>query len=310
MGYSDVNVINVGAGSCVVIESPSGRKSMIDINDGGDLREAAAMLLAERLFLSESLRSLKAKLVDPIEFCHANGIYELWRFILTHPDADHMAGIRRILAGELPTTVFWDLPHRRVRTKRSEFKSDAAYQDWLAYQAFRDGDLGDSPQKIGPLRGERNRYWIDDDIEILSPIPELVTDCDAADVYNNASYVLRVNHGPMSILLPADAEEKAWNDMIDAGVGLSADVLVASHHGRKSGYSEKAMADIAPAVVIISTDKLDRAHDAEDLYRKWTKYVYSTRRHGTIWVRMYDDGSFEIHSHAGMLERFTRKNAA
>ena len=160
------------------------------------------------------------------------------------------------------------------------------------------------------MRGERNRYWIDDEIEILSPTPALVADCDSADVYNNASYVLRVNHRLSSVLLPGDAEEKAWNDIIDAGVDLAADVLVASHHGRKNGYSDDAMAEIQPAVVIISTDKLDPAHDAESLYRKWTKYVYSTRRNGTLWVRMYDDGSFEIHSHTGMLERFVRKSAA
>jgi len=51
------------------------------------------------------------------------------------------------------------------------------------------------------------------------------------------------------------------------------------------------MALINPAVVIISTDKLDPSVDAEDDYKTWTEHVYSTREHGTIWVRMYDDGS-------------------
>jgi competence protein ComEC len=309
MGYSDVNILNVGAGSCIVIESPSGRRSMVDINDGGELREVGAMAIPQRLALARSLETLKAKLVDPIEFCKANGIYELWRFILTHPDADHMSGIRRVLAGELPTSFFWDIPHKRVRTKRSEFKTEAAYQDWLAYQALRDGKL-ESPKRLSPLRGAAEHYWVDDDIEILSPTTSMVADCDKADVYNDASYVLRVNHGPTSVLLPGDVEAKGWNDMIDAGLDLSANVLVASHHGRKSGYSEKAMAHIQPNVVIISTDQLDPDHDAEDDYRKWTEHVYSTRVHGTLWVRMYDDGSFEIHKHGEMVERFVRRNAA
>lgn len=51
------------------------------------------------------------------------------------------------------------------------------------------------------------------------------------------------------------------------------------------------MAQINPTVVIISTDKLDPDHDAEDEYREWTEHVFSTREHGTIWVRMRDDGS-------------------
>ena len=77
------------------------------------------------------------------------------------------------------------------------------------------------------MRGEANHYWIDDDIEILSPTAALVADCDKTDVYNDASYVLRVSHGPSSVLLPGDVESKGWNDMIDAGMDLSADVLVA-----------------------------------------------------------------------------------
>lgn len=81
----------------------------------------------------------------------------------------------------------------------------------------------------------------------------LVADCDKADAYNDASYVLRVSHGSSSVLLPGGVEPKGLNDMIDAGLDLSADVLVASHHGRKSGYSEAAVSAIKPSAVIIST---------------------------------------------------------
>lgn len=310
MTHTDVNILNVGAGSCAVIESPSGRTSMIDINDGGDLREAAAMSALDRLLREGAIKQLQARLVDPIEWCRANGIHELWRFVLSHPDADHMAGVRRVLGREFPTENFWDTPHRRTRSSRSEFKTDEAYQDWLAYQALRDGTLANAPKLLTPLRGDANHFWIDDDIEILSPTAALVRDCDKADCYNDASYVLRVNHGASSVLLPGDVESKAWNDMIDAGLDLSADVLVASHHGRKSGYSERAMAAINPTVVVISAGKLDPDHDAEDEYRKWTPYVYSTRTLGTLWVRMHDGGSFEIFTHDRKIEGFVRRNAA
>jgi competence protein ComEC len=310
MDYSDVNVLNVGAGSSIVIQSPSGRNSMIDINDGSDLRESATMEALARILHSAALGALQAKLEDPIAFCQANGIEELWRFILSHPDADHMAGLRRVLGGELPALNFWDIPHRRVRTNRDEFKTDDAHEDWLYYQALRDGELASAPKLLNPLRGASNPYWIDDDIEILSPTPALVAACDKPDVYNNASYVLRISHGPTTMLLPGDVEETAWNDMLNAGLDISADVLVAPHHGRKSGYSEKALAAIAPTVVIVSTDELDPAHDAEDDYRKWTEHVYSTRDHGTIWVRMYDSGAFDIFSFEAKLEGFVRTNAA
>ncbi|MHB1834896.1 MAG: hypothetical protein ACYCXW_08015 [Solirubrobacteraceae bacterium] len=85
--------------------------------------------------------------------------------------------------------------------------------------------------------------------------------------------------------------------------------LVASHHGRKSGYSEDAMRAIEAAVVIISTAKLDPGIDAEDDYRRWTPNIYSTREDGTIWVRMYDGGRFEIHNRDRVLASFSRETS-
>ncbi len=308
--HTDVNILNVGAGSCAVIESPSGRNSMVDINDGSDIREAATLSAVDRLLREGAIKQMQARLSDPIAWCRENGIHDLWRFVLSHPDADHMAGIRRVLSGELPTQNFWDIPHQRVRSSRSEFKTDGAYEDWLKYQTLRDGRLPNAPSLLNPLRGDANHFWVDDDIEILSPTLPLVRDCDKADCYNDASYVLRINHGRSSVLLPGDVESKAWNDMIDAGFDLSANVLVASHHGRKSGYSVDAMRAIDPTVVIISTGNLDPAHNAEAEYRKWTPYVYSTRKLGTMWVRMYDSGAFDIFNHDGKVEGFVRRHAA
>ena len=66
------------------------------------------------------------------------------------------------------------------------------------------------------------------------------------------------------------------------------------------------MESIKPSIVIVSTDKLDPEHDAEDEYRACTEHVYSTRTHGTMWVRMYDDGRFELHTHDGVLVAFHR----
>ena len=66
MPYTDVNILNVGRGSCAIVESPSGRKSMIDINDGGELREAAGMSVATRFLQEAAIKSLKSKLVDPV----------------------------------------------------------------------------------------------------------------------------------------------------------------------------------------------------------------------------------------------------
>jgi competence protein ComEC len=91
--------------------------------------------------------------------------------------------------------------------------------------------------------------------------------------------------------------------MISAAVPLRANVLVASHHGRKSGFHEAAMDLISPEVVIISTASLPKKDDATELYRARGARVYSTREHGTITVRMHDNGDIQVfdETHDGLL---------
>jgi competence protein ComEC len=300
MSYTDIHVLNVGAGSCTVMRSPQGRTAMIDINDGGELRSyereeivKTASLLEQAIVLARE----KRKLDDPIEWYRANIGGSVFRFILSHPDKDHMSGIRRLLQGELDVTNFWDLPHKRTR-KESDFSSEGGWRDWQWYDAFRrklEVEGVTWPKRLEPMRGDSRDFWAADDIEILSPTVQLVADCDESDVYNDASYVLRVAHGPTSsLMLASDVEEKAWNDMLAARVRLRANVLIASHHGRKSGYHAEAMRLIRPEVIIVSTAKLPPEHDGIPLYRKHTDRVFSTRDHGTISIRMHDGGRIDI----------------
>jgi beta-lactamase superfamily II metal-dependent hydrolase len=144
------------------------------------------------------------------------------------------------------------------------------------------------------MRGDTNNYWTGDQIEVLSPTPGLVATGDKADEYNDASYVLRVTHATTKVLIAGDVEETAWNDMIAAGVPLRANVLIASHHGRKSGFSEEAMALIKPEVVIVSTAKLPPEHDALADYERHAKRVFSTRTDGDIGMTLYDDGTLDV----------------
>jgi competence protein ComEC len=306
--YTDVHILNVGRGSCTVIQSPSGRASMIDINDGGKLRPDEYEAIEQRTAyssLAEAHITKKEQLLDdPIDWFKTHVGTSMWRFILSHPDMDHLSGIRRLLdeSSGIDLTVFWDYDHNRVR-KEADFPTQAGWLDWLWYMAFHkqlDVDDVTWPQRIHPLRGATGNYWTDDSIEILSPTAALLEDCDECDEYNNASYVLKIWHGPTSRLLaPGDIEEKAWNDMIDAGIKLRANVLIASHHGRNSGYHDEALDLIKPEVVIISSDAIPAKDDAIEKYKERSR-VFSTREHGTLTVRMHDGGDIEIFDRDGM----------
>ncbi|MGE3139825.1 MAG: ComEC/Rec2 family competence protein [Thermoleophilia bacterium] len=298
--YIDIFVLNVGAGSCAVIDHASGRRSMIDINNGGTLRAAErSALLAEGMV--GRLMALEAALEDPIDWYRARFGDQLWRFILSHPDADHMSGIRCILnRQDLTASVFWDLPHTKATP--SSFLNDAAKQDWAWYRAMRNDVQQPGvewPQYLQPLRFASLHYWHEDGIEILSPSSALVDTCDEREDWNSMSYVLRVSFGGRSILLPGDVEQRGWDDLALAcalnGVELRSDILVASHHGRRSGYPGNGVLEaIAPDAVLVSSDRLPAAEDAIPWYRQEVGSVFSTRTEGTMQVRFWSDGSMAI----------------
>lgn len=299
--YTDIHVLNVGAGSCAVIASPSGRLSMIDVNDGAELRDYEKSALSGLVALARR-RELEGRLVDPIRWVRERYGDKLWRFILSHPDADHMAGIRRVLReGELVPKNFWDLPHRRQRGAGYMFRTVSEREDWKAYQAFREGRGRCGAKLISPLADAQGQFWSDDDIEIFGPTRQLVTAADAKDRYNDASYVLRVRHTTSRLLIPGDVEEPGWKNILGRRISLRANVLIASHHGRSTGYSETAMESIRPEVVIASTANLPSKEDGLPLYRKHTSHVYSTREVGTVTIRMHDSGDLQLFNADGDL---------
>lgn len=282
MNCTEVNVLNVGAGSCTIVRhAHSNHITMVDINDGGDQRAY------------ESSQS-EQPLTDPIEWCQTHYGKSLFRFILSHPDADHMAGMRRVLVTDgFDITNFWDLPHTRRRGE-AEFQTHEAWLDWAAYQTMRSGSALDGvtwPKVISPMRSDSRDFWDQDSIQICSPTPDLVAAGDRADTYNDASYVLRFRHGGSSVLLASDVEDTAWNDMLQAGVLAHVKVLIASHHGRKSGFSAEAMDVLQPEIVIVSTAKLSPEHDGISEYKRRCAQVLSTRVDGDISVCLYDDDS-------------------
>ena len=239
----------------------------------------------------------KRELTDPIEFMKKQ--YpgrRLWRLVLTHPDLDHMRGMKQ-LREHVGFDNFWDTSHTKPTPS---FASDADREDWNYYQSLRAGSTsisvhnftrGDSLYAFGKEADGRPGG---DNIEILSPTPELIGACNTAEKSNDISLVLRVHHAGRSVLLPGDSEELAWDSMVDFyGARLKSDFLKASHHGRDTGYHQNALKLIAPWLTVVSVGvKPDT--DATNKYRQQTgKRVPSTRYHGNIEIRIADDGSWQ-----------------
>lgn len=321
MNKTVIHFLNVGHGDCTIIEHPSGRLTMIDINNSKSLSDkdvsglAAALGISEWEFrragsiLATSTMSwedyYKSKLVDPHDYYKSNfNGRAIFRYVQTHPDMDHMSGLDRFFWQEqVPLWNFWDVAHAKKMTDVDFNKAHYSYDDWKAYENLRAGIGPTSTHTVkNNLRFADASFWTEDGISVLSPSQALINLSDEKEEWNNVSYVLRLEFGGRSIILPGDAVQEAWSEAIEKVHPnmLSADILKAAHHGRKSGYHKDAVDMINPHTVICSIGKKPET-DAHEDYKSHGAEVYSTRNHGTIVVTMWEDGEVWVKDSAGKM---------
>jgi len=311
--------VNVGHGDCTIVKFPSGRIMMVDICNSrvldkdtrSELSEtegltAAKFLLAqvmdprldEATFFARGLSKYQDLLDDPLELMKTDPELigrDIFRFILTHPDMDHMTGMYRLFQKhdgiDIDVENFWDTEN----TKGDPTKHGEGYdpRDWEEYKRIR--VRTSDPKVLHVYRGYSADFYRQDNISILSPTPTLKDECNEEEDWNNISQVLRIVHGSSSLILPGDVEAKAQANMVEKfGGDLQSSVLKAPHHGRDSGYYEDFAAAVNPDYTIVSVGKKPD-NDASSKYKKHTKKsVFSTRFQGTIYCELYPDGDVRL----------------
>lgn len=312
-----IHFLNVGHGDCTIIEHASGRITMIDINNASDLDLRAqqevyeqltpplTQLLMAQIYGGRSSRpSIPAgydiRLENPINFLKS--IYPskpIFRYIQSHPHLDHMRGLASLVSSGISIINFWDTEHTTV----PDFQCDQDRADWGTYMKLRSGGAGVCAHKkyrdhCGPF-WNRGPTWQDqgDGISILSPTPALVRSAQLWENTNDLSYVLRISYAGIDVILAGDAEQEAWDSMVDNyGERLKCHVLKASHHGRDSGYHQEAAKLMNPEYTVVSVGKKPEC-DASNKYRQYTsKEVWSTRWKGTITVTVDEHGRGRLDS--------------
>ena len=211
----------------------------------------------------------------------------LSRFILTHPDLDHMRGLARLYE-TVGFDQFWDTAN--IRSQPS-FAGDADRIDWEFYQRLRLSPLttamyqGSGDPAFGGLVGQGDGF------DVLSPTQHTTMCCNVGGKFNDISIVSRLQFGGRTIIFPGDAEQFTWSDLVSRyGWTLKADFLKASHHGRDSGYHMEAVRHIAPEITFVSVGKKPGT-DASSKYKRFSRIVASTRFYGDIELRIESSGA-------------------
>ena len=233
----EVVFLDVGKGNAALVSFPGGKKMMID---GGGF--SSGHFDVGKMVIAPFLWHRKIGAIDYL--------------VLSHPQADHMNGLRFIAEAFHPKEFWYN--GDPVETQ--------SYKD-LMTTLENEGIL-----KKRPLQLQEKIRINGAEIEVLYPEPEGKTTVMPSDGkrLNNRSMVLRVSYGGTSILFPGDLEELGEKNLAaHAGARAKSDILLSPHHGSRTSSSEAFLKMVDPRLCVISSgeDRFGRFPHPEVLRR-------------------------------------------
>jgi len=218
----------VGKGNAALVSFPGGKKMLIDGGGFASGRfDVGEMVVAPYLWHSKIPR------VDYL--------------VLSHPQADHMNGLR-FIAGAFHPKEFW---HNGDQVETQGYKDLMAIVDARKIRKMLPADL----------RGEIRINGVR--VQVLHPDPDgpVARVKDDGKQLNNNSLVLKITCGDTSFLFPGDLE-KAGEEVLIARAGpmIQSHILLSPHHGSKTSSSEKFLRLVKPRLCIISSGERKARH--------------------------------------------------
>jgi len=216
-----------------------------------------------------------------VPYLRSVGVKQLDGFIVTHDDDDHWGGAMSVLQA-LP--VHW-------------LKTSLPDLDPLVVQA-------------GPaLRCESGQLWEWDGVrfEILHPTPASYGESWIKD--NDRGCVLKIEAPGGRALLAADIERRAEAELLArAQESLTADVLLAPHHGSRTSSTPDFLQAVAPRVVVFPVgyrNRLGHPHrEVVERYRDAGTAIYRTDRDGAVTITIRSDGAIGVAPYRAQYRRY------
>lgn len=255
--FLEVNFLDVGQGDAIFIETPTGQQVLID---GGP---SSAIL---------------EKLGKEIPFWDRN----IDLVILSHPEADHLAGLLEVLKKYKVENILWT----------GIVRDTPEYSEWQKL-------IKEEGAKIYIAKeGEKILMSNDISMDILYPLQN-VEGKELKDS-NDTSVIGRLAFGDTSFLFTGDVTQLAEKELISAYscpnscefVTLDSDVLKVAHHGSKTSSLSEFLKEVSPEVAVIPVGKNNSyGHPATETLENLNKYgikVLRTDERGDI--KMISDG--------------------
>lgn len=254
-----IHFLNVKEGDCTWIKHLSGHNTVIDISNANEETEASEFLqyATYKSANKSGNHNQKNHPVNPIDYLSRYGVKTIFRFVLTHPDMDHMDGIENLFEN-FDVLNFWDTENTKSikdDTNWGRYKK----KDWDFYQDVRQSS--NSPKVLHLYAGSKGKYYNEDEsgktgadgLYLLAPTTELVNEANETEQFNDCSYVIlyRTANG-RKVIFAGDSEKKTWDYILENHKDevKDVDVLIAPHHGRKTGGNDEYLDTLNPKLTL------------------------------------------------------------
>ena len=265
-----LHFLNVKEGDCSVVKHASGRLTVIDVCNATPVDQPAEAAMRA---LAKSDRGVSGNFqqkkypVNPITYLHDHEIGSVFRYIQTHPDMDHLDGIKAFFDAFSPANL-WDTDNEEEK----DFGPGSPYNedDWLFYKNLRDRNPRTDPKRLTLYPASRGEFYSrphgGDGLSVLAPTAELVEQANQAGDYNDASYVILYKAaGGHRIVFCGDSHDNTWEYILEHHEEdvTDIDLLIAPHHGRKSDRSYRFLDTLTPTLTFFGNARHEHlAYDA------------------------------------------------
>lgn len=282
-------IFDVGNAFCSLVSSPNGYGLMVDCGSNEDKENPVDAIYRYRNWLQ--LRSYVTR----------QGIsYPLGLLHITHPDEDHVRNAVRIKKEQTPYLMH--------KTKWEEFPDGTdIYNEYrtLLDNCYR----GSNPEVIDWGFDINKTFSIP--IEVVRNNPKLKD-----KVRNNSSILRYLSYNDVKILYTGDLESAGWDWLIANDrdfvqtIRNGVDILIAPHHGHKSGFPKALLDIIGNVKMVIHSKDSEAGKDGTDVASQYSNYAYgavynvidgtpregkvlTTRSNGNIFIEI-KESAFEV----------------
>ncbi len=214
---------DVGQGKCILVVAPNGKAMLIDAGTQTYGQDGKEEKFAQKV-LSQFARI---------------GVRKLDVILVTHPDKDH-CNLVPILVKELQPHLFW---------------SPVGENPEIEWQSVKAAITNNYTKTIVARLGQR--LWLDARngmwVEVLAPPVSIVPKVSEWSP-NDASTVLRLKFGEISVLFTGDVGEMGQRWLLGSGANLQATILDVPHHGSKHNL-ETFLSAVRPKIAVISAGR-------------------------------------------------------